>query len=83
VAVDRKTGLLVSLKSGETELLDRPLGPHFWRAPIDNDRGNNMPTADLSKRGNPGLGAWREAPKTWELDQSTWPSRTPGASSSA
>ena len=67
VAVDRKTGLLVSLKSGETELLDRPLGPHFWRAPIDNDRGNNMPTADLSKRGNPGLGAWREAPKTWEL----------------
>jgi beta-galactosidase len=67
VAVDRKTGLLVSLKTGDTELLDRPLGPHFWRAPVDNDRGNNMPDADISNRWNPGMGAWREAPKTWEL----------------
>ena len=66
-AVDRKTGLLVSLKTGDTELLDRPLGPHFWRAPVDNDRGNNMPSTDTSNGWNPGMGAWRKAHETWEL----------------
>jgi len=41
----RATGLLVSLRTGDTELLDRPLGPHYWRAPTDNDRGNGMASA--------------------------------------
>ena len=67
VAVDRKTGLLVSLKSGDAELLDRPLGPHFWRAPVDNDRGNNMTNTDRSNSWNPGPGMWRQAHETWEL----------------
>lgn len=37
-----RTGLLVSLISGATELLEQPLRPQFWRAPVDNDRGNHM-----------------------------------------
>ena len=66
-AVDRATGLLVSLKTGEAELLDRPLGPHFWRAPVDNDRGNAMPATDASNWWNPGMGLWRKAHETWVL----------------
>jgi beta-galactosidase len=66
-AIDRGTGLLVSLKTGETELLERSLRPDFWRAPIDNDRGNNMPSTEASNWWNPGMGAWRKAHETWEL----------------
>jgi beta-galactosidase len=64
--IDRQTGLLASLKSGDTELLDQPLAPHFWRAPVDNDRGNNMPSTDTSNWWNPGMGVWRKAHETWE-----------------
>ena len=39
---DPTTGLLSSLKRGGVEILAGPLHPHFWRAPIDNDRGNRM-----------------------------------------
>lgn len=51
------TGLLVSLKNNGTELLEAPLGPHFWRAPTDNDRGNSMPKA---------LAVWRKAHESWK-----------------
>jgi beta-galactosidase len=37
------TGQLASLKSGGTELIKSGLRPDFWRAPTDNDYGNNMP----------------------------------------
>jgi beta-galactosidase len=61
--VDQKSGLLVSLKSGDTELLTGPLGPHFWRAPVDNDRGNRMtdesPAKSSWNAGGPGV--WRRA----------------------
>jgi beta-galactosidase len=40
---DKATGLLVSLKSADRELLLTPLTPNFWRAPTDNDFGNYMP----------------------------------------
>jgi beta-galactosidase len=40
--VDDATGQVVSLAAGETELLASPLHLNFWRAPIDNDRGNRM-----------------------------------------
>ncbi|MDR0901484.1 MAG: DUF4981 domain-containing protein, partial [Opitutaceae bacterium] len=50
-AFDRATGYLSSLKTGDTELLAAPLAPHYWRAPVDNDRGNNMPSL-----GNPAGG---------------------------
>jgi beta-galactosidase len=62
-----KTGLLVSLTSGDTELLEKPLGPHYWRAPVDNDRGNHLPDATPGAtiwRAS-GIGAWRDAQETW------------------
>jgi beta-galactosidase len=63
-----KTGLLVSLTSGEIQLLEAPMGPHFWRAPVDNDRGSRMadesPAKSLWQAG--GMGAWRQAHQTWE-----------------
>jgi beta-galactosidase len=62
-----KTGLLVSLTSGDTELLEKPLGPHYWRAPVDNDRGNHMPDATPGATiwKASGIGAWRDAHETW------------------
>ena len=67
-AIAKRTGLLVSLKSGETELLDAPLGPHYWRAPVDNDRGSKMAGTEPSKGfWQPGgIGLWRKAHETWE-----------------
>lgn len=47
-------GDLVSYKSQNHELLSQPLKPNFWRAPTDNDFGNNM-TERLSY--------WRKASK--------------------
>lgn len=41
VVFDKKTGWITSLKNHE-ELLAMPVEPDFWRAPIDNDFGNNM-----------------------------------------
>ena len=65
---DATTGLLVSLKSGDTELLAGPLGPHFWRAPVDNDRGNRMtddgPAKNVWMPGGPGI--WRKAHETFK-----------------
>lgn len=37
-----KTGLK-SYRYGGKELIDLPPRPNFWRAPTDNDKGNNMP----------------------------------------
>lgn len=34
---------LTSYRYGGRELLERTVKPNFWRAPIDNDEGNNMP----------------------------------------
>ncbi len=58
--IDKKSGLMKSWRYKEKELISEPLKPHFWRAPIDNDRGNNM-----VKR----LGIWRYAGKNWEFKQ--------------
>ena len=40
--VDRRTGLLVSLRR-DAEMLLSPITPDFWRAPTDNDIGNGAP----------------------------------------
>ncbi len=67
-SVSSRTGLLVSLRSGEVELLEAPLGPHFWRAPVDNDRGSHMADTAAGQdiwRGG-GMGAWRTARETWK-----------------
>ena len=42
VTFDKKAGIISSLKKGETELLISGPIPNFWRAPIDNDFGNNL-----------------------------------------
>jgi beta-galactosidase len=47
VSIGRQTGALESFRSGNRELVARPLVPNFWRAPLDNDIGflllNDMP----------------------------------------
>ena len=76
-AFDRATGLLVSLTTADTELLELPLGPHFWRAPTDNDRGNR-----LAGPAGPGdhfvLTAWRHAHASWRPASVTVSQPAPG-----
>ena len=52
VEFNKTAGKLNSYKKGETEFLESGPVPNFWRAPIDNDFGNN-----LHKRSR----VWREA----------------------
>jgi beta-galactosidase len=52
VRFDAKTGSLTSMVFKGKELLVSSPRPNFWRAPIDNDFGNQMP-----KR----MGLWRDA----------------------
>lgn len=65
---DRETGWLVSLVVEEIELLESPLGPYFWRAPVDNDRGSLM-----AGPAEPGKGAtlsiWRHAHRSWRASE--------------
>ena len=42
VTFDKKAGIISSLKKGESEMLISGPVPNFWRAPIDNDFGNNL-----------------------------------------
>ncbi len=49
---DLTTGMLTSYKYEDTELIKEGLEPNFWRAPTDNDFGNNMPER---------LGVWKNA----------------------
>jgi beta-galactosidase len=67
-AFSEQTGFLASLKSGDTELLAAPLAPHYWRAPVDNDRGNHMPDRTPGKNmwSPPGPGVWRFAHEQWQ-----------------
>ncbi|QDT68996.1 Beta-galactosidase [Planctomycetes bacterium MalM25] len=58
VAISQETGLLSRLAYDGQELLASPLTPTYWRAPVDNDRGNRMP-----KR----LGVWDTVAETREL----------------
>lgn len=55
VSFDKKAGVLSSFKKGEMELLTSGPVPNFWRAPTDNDFGNN-----LHKRSR----VWRKAGET-------------------
>jgi beta-galactosidase len=58
VAFDKNAGVMSSYKKGETEFLESGPVPNFWRAPIDNDFGNN-----LHKRSR----VWREAGKNRQV----------------
>jgi len=52
VTVGKDSGAIESFECGGKQLIGAALIPNFWRAPIDNDRGNGMP-----KR----LAVWRSA----------------------
>ena len=42
LTVDRRTGVIASFEFEGTELVRTGLEPNFWRAPTDNDFGNDM-----------------------------------------
>jgi beta-galactosidase len=52
VKVGKKTGALESFRSQGRELITAPMVPNFWRAPTDNDVGNQMPRR---------LAVWKDA----------------------
>jgi beta-galactosidase len=69
VVIDKKQGFLTSLKYQGTELIQEPLRPDFWRAPTDNDRGNQMP-----KR----CAVWHDVMKSWKVSNLTVAQPNPG-----
>jgi beta-galactosidase len=62
VSFSTKEGVITSFKKGDVEFIQSGLVPNFWRAPIDNDFGNN-----LHKRSR----VWREAGKTRQVNAVT------------
>lgn len=59
VTFDKNAGLISSYKMGDHEFLKSGPVPNFWRAPIDNDFGNN-----LHKRSR----VWRKAGETRQVE---------------
>lgn len=41
--ISKNKGVMTSYKIGENEIITTVPKPNFWRAPTDNDRGNDMP----------------------------------------
>jgi len=62
VTINKETGGLDSFKYQDRELLAKPLVPNFWRAPTDNDNGNQM---------NSRLRTWRNAGPRRTVDSVT------------
>jgi beta-galactosidase len=52
ISFDKRAGVISSFVFKEKNLLASQLVPNFWRAPSDNDRGNQMPNR---------CGIWRNA----------------------
>lgn len=61
---DRATGWLVALGREGCSLLEQPLRPHFWRAPVDNDRGSLMAGPAQPDKGAT-LTIWQHAHESW------------------
>ena len=62
IQINRQSGALESYRFRGKELLTSAVIPNFWRAPTDNDRGNNMP-----KR----LEIWKTAPQNQRVERVT------------
>jgi beta-galactosidase len=62
IGVSKRIGALDTFIFNGKQLLAGPLVPNFWRAPTDNDIGNNMPQR---------LGAWRQAAANRTVDSVT------------
>jgi beta-galactosidase len=60
---DRGSKGLVSYKYSGKQLLSEPPKPNFWRAPIDNDAGNQMAMR---------LGQWKLASLYGRIKNATW-----------
>jgi len=58
VEFNKISGMMTSYKKGETEFLESGPVPNFWRAPIDNDFGNNLHNRSR---------VWREAGKNRQV----------------
>lgn len=56
----KKAGTIYSFKYKGTELIKSGPVPHFWRAPTDNDIGNNMPER---------CGVWRNASRDRKIKE--------------
>ncbi|MBD3872871.1 MAG: DUF4981 domain-containing protein [Acidobacteria bacterium] len=59
---DPMTGTLSSLLSDGVQLIHAGPRPNFWRAPTDNDRGNDMPER---------CAPWKAATSGWEITGSS------------
>ena len=57
-AFDKETAALLSYTYKGLKMIERGPEPNFWRAPLDNDRGNEMPVR---------LGVWKMAGKIRQL----------------
>jgi beta-galactosidase len=62
VTIDRRGGAISSLEYGGRQLVRTGPRPFFWRAPIDNDRGNDMPER---------CAPWRAASENWQVVDTT------------
>ncbi|MDH5085487.1 glycoside hydrolase family 2 TIM barrel-domain containing protein [Clostridium perfringens] len=58
VGFDKSKGSINSFKNNGKELLETPIEPNFWRAPVDNDKENGMPNR---------TGTWRNAGENREI----------------
>jgi beta-galactosidase len=61
VRFDVATGTISSWLAGGTEFVAAGPRPNFWRAPTDNDRGNEMPER---------CAPWKDASRNWNLSSS-------------
>ena len=44
ISFNKRKGLMTSIQHRNTELIEAPLQPNFWRAPNDNDYGAELPS---------------------------------------
>ena len=58
VKLNKTTGMMESYRYGDVELIESGPRPFFWRAPIDNDRGNDLPERSA---------VWRAASHNWRI----------------
>ena len=56
---DKTTGALTSVLYKGKEFLAQPMKPTFWRAPTDNDRGNQHPNR---------CAVWKRAANSWKIE---------------
>lgn len=61
--INTTTGLIVSMEINGKKLMEQGPTPEFWRAPIDNDFGN-----DMDKR----LSMWRSYPEKLTFSEISW-----------